>query len=73
MDDFAVNYVKEVKFGPPPPPKRMIFDWPVGEVKVIKPPDPEKLKAYHDLQTRVKRRRVKAGLSEENNTIWGKV
>jgi hypothetical protein len=68
MDEVAYDIV----YGPILAHKQIDRHITNGEVRIIVPADPEKLRQLHLLKERKKRRRTKAGLAAENNTTWGK-
>lgn len=70
MNDSISPILYELQHGPSPPPKKIIQEWKHGEVRIIKPADPEKLKAYRATKKTIKKRRLDAGLEETNNTVW---
>lgn len=71
-DDYASTWVRELYYGPALAPKHIDREEFSGEVRIIKPADPEKLAALHESRKERRTRRAKAGLTEINKSAWGK-
>lgn len=70
MRDRVGSVLYELQHGPQLAPKKVVREWKHGEVRIIKPADPEKVKAYRATLKTIKKRRKDAGLEETNNTVW---
>lgn len=71
MQGYTNQIFRELKYGPAPAHKRVINEWKNGEVRIIKPADPDKLAALRAERKSIRKRRVKAGFSPTNDTVWG--